>query len=912
MSHSEHQGEARHSDLPPQRGPQPGGADREAPFAGDIEFLSAALPAYSVVSRIAVGGQGVVYRATNGDGHSEVAIKILLDGPLASARESQRLQEEARVLKHLEHPNIVALRDAGIVRGRPYLVFDYVQGMLIDDYCVMHDLAPRQIVELFLPVCDAVACAHRAGIVHRDLKPANILIDKAGRPRLLDFGLARVLNADDSARLTQAGAAVGTVPYLSPEQAGGQDGDCRSDIYGLGLVLYALLSDGPPFPPIGDAEAARRLILTREITPLRDILAAEKQMRLRAGHELTADLDAIVMKAIARRPSERYATPDALCDDLQRYLHAQPPGARREYRRLRVRRWRQRWGPAVLASACTAALTVTIMTFTQSIRQARSDAAAARVAAKVQAEANRQVTRDAIEDALERTHESLGDLGESRSTYEGFAKLPEFRSKLIDSIEDLHELAGPQPEDPGTRHALAELYLAVGDSCRVEGRWKEAAYFYRLLRNLSRARAGAPDGDRACVLYIRAAVRLSAVRQLGGTELAEILPEAAALLAARAEDDELRYDVATLWKREGYDRTVSRRRPKAIEAFENVLALAPPDFDDLPATDRWQRLAGEARALLAWTRACIGEDVDYIAAAVRDAEQAEEAARQWRFDVQLQTDAVSACTIAARYLRFTGEWAKSEQWGIRALERALYIEEFATSFVNTYKPWRIPANELFQLYMEELKDCQRAARMVQFVETMVKAAPESEPANTAVTSPEGTACRTRAVWELECGDPRAALEALACFAEVELNRPHTDYFMHLKAGNVYRLYARAHLLNTDVPEHLERAIEYAQRAAREFGDLSELFPDEEEPVVRLANAIATLAEAYTARGAEGDAAAAAAALLAATERLDAVEARGHPILIPTEFRSARHQISEIRNRLPQELGMSAISPVSSR
>jgi serine/threonine protein kinase len=279
---------------------------------------------YRLLRLLAEGGMGSVWLAERSDGllNRPVALK-LPRGAWRSSGLVVRMAREREILATLSHPNIARLYDAGLTAdGQPYLALEYVEGRRIDQYCsdLRLDLGAR--LRLFVQVANAVAHAHGKLVVHRDLKPANILVDAGGQVRLLDFGIAKLLQegqAQDS-ELTQLSGRPFTLDYASPEQIGGQPITIGSDVYSLGVVLCELLADAHPYLPKRDSAAALEEAILRD-EPLRPSeLAAEPKTR----RALRGDLDTIVLKALKKRPDERYATVNALVEDVERYLQGRP------------------------------------------------------------------------------------------------------------------------------------------------------------------------------------------------------------------------------------------------------------------------------------------------------------------------------------------------------------------------------------------------------------------------------------------------------------------------------------------------------------------------------------------------------------------------------------------------------------
>lgn len=281
------------------------------------------------------GGMGVVFLAERVDGAYEqrVAIKfvraehLLLD-PARRDELVARFENERRLLARLEHPNIARILDGGSVGGLPYLVMEYVDGGSLLEHCERAGLDARARIALFRKVCDGVQAAHRHLIVHRDLKPQNILVDADGEPRLLDFGIARLLDpdADDAAGLTRHGAPALTPAYASPEQLRLEPPTTASDVYSLGVMLYELLTGARPYRLEGCSPAEIERIVCQTAPPLlrRAPLPAAAGSRRPARSIHGEDLERIVACAMHKQPERRYGSAQALADDLGRHLQGRP------------------------------------------------------------------------------------------------------------------------------------------------------------------------------------------------------------------------------------------------------------------------------------------------------------------------------------------------------------------------------------------------------------------------------------------------------------------------------------------------------------------------------------------------------------------------------------------------------------
>jgi eukaryotic-like serine/threonine-protein kinase len=313
--------------------------------------------AYEIDRLIGRGGMGAVYAAHRADGSFEqqVAIK-LIDLPLATDLFRERFRFERQILAGLNHPLIARLLDGGVTtEGEPFLVMEYVDGVPIHRFCEDHRLSISQRLMLFKSVCEAVQFAHQNLVVHRDLKPDNILVTEDGRPRLLDFGTAKLLSPSTDglgSEFTRQGFQSFTPQYASPEQVLGNPITTASDTYSLGVLLYLLLTGVLPYE-LKEFTTAEMVRVICEHPPRRPVLAASGDKRL------DADLEAIVLKALRKGPAERYLTAVQLAADVQAYLDGRTVSARRGTSRYRAGKFIKRHKVALLAAGLVlASLTV--------------------------------------------------------------------------------------------------------------------------------------------------------------------------------------------------------------------------------------------------------------------------------------------------------------------------------------------------------------------------------------------------------------------------------------------------------------------------------------------------------------------------------------------------------------------------
>ena len=328
---------------------------------------------YRILRVLGEGGMGMVYLAERCDeGFSQqVALKFLHAAAEGSPILHERFSQERRLLARLEHPGIARLLDGGVMdSGRPFLAMEYVQGQRIDEWCDARAMPLNERIALFLKVCDAVEFAHRNLVIHRDIKPANILVTADGTPKLLDFGIARIIEEGGQVLATATAAHALTLAYASPEQIEQQPLTTAADVYSLGVVLYQLVAGRRPYQHLVTPHLLSNAIVGGQVTApsrsLRELPAEENQPRRR----IPADIDAIVLKALRRQVSERYASVAEFAQDLRYYLARRPVKARRGRQWYRLRRFaqRNRWpltAAGMVLLAVLAGLTASLLALVQ-------------------------------------------------------------------------------------------------------------------------------------------------------------------------------------------------------------------------------------------------------------------------------------------------------------------------------------------------------------------------------------------------------------------------------------------------------------------------------------------------------------------------------------------------------------------
>lgn len=425
--------------------------------AGDASFLDtpamvlptgatsgARLGPYRLERLLGEGGMGQVWLAERADGMYErkVALKLLRPG-LANPELRQRFNREREILARFAHPHIARLLDAGIDHnGQPYLALEYVEGEPITSYCQSRQLDIAARLDLFRQVCEAVSHAHANLIVHRDLKPSNILVTPAGHVRLLDFGIAKLLDVQPlPVEQTRTGVRAFTLHYAAPEQIRGEPVTTMTDVYSLGVVLYELLTGSKPYllKRQTDAEWEEAILDGVPQKPSQAAARAEPEAcrpysPARLARELAGDLDNIALKALAKHPTRRYVSAEALSHDLLCYLRGRPVQARGESLGYRTRKYlqRHRWaigaGVAILV-VLSAALGVVGWQAQRALREA------------ARAQAMQRFVTELFQDAGSSSStpidlRSLLDMGIQRGE-RSLARQPEARAELYGAVAQL-------------------------------------------------------------------------------------------------------------------------------------------------------------------------------------------------------------------------------------------------------------------------------------------------------------------------------------------------------------------------------------------------------------------------------------------------------------------------------------------
>jgi len=401
---------------------------------------------YRVLDELGRGGMGYVFLATRADEQfkKKVAIKVVRQGMDPDA--VRRFRQERQILAGLEHPNIARLLDGGSTGdGRPYVVLEYVEGQNLLAWCDAHGLGVAERITLFRTVCRAVQYAHQNLVVHRDLKPANILVTADGTPKLLDFGIAKLLNAgvsDGPSDVTLAAQRLLTPEYASPEQVRGERITTASDVYSLGVVLFELLTAKRPYRfETGSPDEVARAVCEQE--PERPSAVCRREWR----KAIAGDLDTIVLKALRKEPGRRYVSAEQLAEDLRRHAAGLPVTAQRDTLGYRAGKFFRRHR---LAAAAAGVVLVTLLGgIAATARQARIARAE-----KLRADLRLQDVRKLAGSFLFEFHDAIATLPGSTPARELIVRR---------ALEYLGTLAKEGGTDPALQRELAGAYQKLGD-----------------------------------------------------------------------------------------------------------------------------------------------------------------------------------------------------------------------------------------------------------------------------------------------------------------------------------------------------------------------------------------------------------------------------------------------------------------
>ncbi len=428
------------------------------------EPLRLTIEGYEILRELHRGGQGVVYEAIQTATKRKVAVKVLLEGPHASKSAQKRFEREIELVAGLKHSNIVSVFHSGkTADGRDFCAMDYVRGLPLHHHVREKKLTLEQTLELFAKVCEAVNYAHQRGVIHRDLKPSNILVDAEGAPKVLDFGLAKIVGGPEQTAISMTGQVVGTLPYVSPEQGRGDPDeiDIRTDVYALGVILYETLTGHYPYPIAGlMADVLRHIAETPPTPPSKAWEASSGVAGRSAGRRISRtgcpidnEVETIVLKCLSKEPERRYQSAGELGRDLHHYLAGEPIEAKRDSGLYVLKKSLQRYKlPAAVAAGfvvvVTAALTASLAFWREAATQ--RDVA---FTERERAGANLKRARQAVDRYYTLISEDLmldrPDLGTTR------------KRLLQEALEHYNSFVDQNADNPQLRAELVAAYFRI-------------------------------------------------------------------------------------------------------------------------------------------------------------------------------------------------------------------------------------------------------------------------------------------------------------------------------------------------------------------------------------------------------------------------------------------------------------------
>ncbi|MFT4605382.1 MAG: serine/threonine protein kinase/Tfp pilus assembly protein PilF [Rhodothermales bacterium] len=646
-------------------------AVRKAVDAKDNELPETHVGPYRLIRPIGHGGMGQVYLAMRDDASYTryVAVKVIRRG-MDTDEILKRFKMERRILASLAHPNIARLLDGGATEdGLSYFVMEYIEGQPIGEYCNAQKLPVRQRLELFRKVCDAVQFAHRNLIVHRDLKPSNILVTSDGTPKLLDFGIAKVLNpnlAGYTMPMTNVDVRVMTPEYASPEQMRGDAVTTASDVYQLGILLYELLTGGRPHKTKGRSrKEIEDLVLSAEpekpSTAISGITGEEASKRTRrdgAGGSaverlrkmLSGDLDRIVLMALRKEADRRYASADFFQEDIRRYLEGMPVSAQADTVSYRARKFVLRHKVGVVASSALVILLIAVTVLAVRFALVTSEQSERIVLAAAKTE---QVSRFLVSTFQWANPEySLGEI----------VTVPQLMDRAVVQIDQ--ELAG-QPE------VQAHMLMELGIAYREMGDFDASERLLTRALAMRRADAAVPRLDLAASIF-----QLGVLRDWTGEwEKAEALLDESLTLREQEvgrNDPLISSNLNSLASIYAY----SGRRDEAQEMFQDALEIERATAGDGTLT------YAEILANQGWALHDIGLELETEGEREAMLDRAEEA---YRTSLELQVallgdghpNVASMHNNLGSLLQDRGRYAAAEQMHREtlAMRRVIYGEE---------------------------------------------------------------------------------------------------------------------------------------------------------------------------------------------------------------------------------------------
>jgi len=591
---------------------------------------------YELLEEISRGAQGIVFRARQPNTNRIIAVKRLLTGAFATESMKARFEREVSAAAALQHSNIVTIFGMDLIEGQPVLAMEWVDGRPLDAWArsVGAGASPiPEILRVFLALCDAVHHAHQRGVIHRDLKPSNVLVDVSDEPRVLDFGLARLVDdpLESSVRVTRTHEFVGTPVYAAPERLYGRADavDVRGDVYSLGVMLFETLTGALPYPDTETVAALLDAMRTSDPPP---------PSTLRLG--VDRDLDAIVLKAVAKDPTERYPSVDALGRDLRRFQSGDPVEAVRPTRwyilRKTIHRYRRLAAGAVFGVILIAAFAVTLSVMYGRQSELLREVTSARGEEKVARESMQRHQK-----VLEEMLRAAAEIGRGADF--------ELRRSLLDRAADSVE-----KEFSADPAALAAAHATVGSTYAALGLNREAERFLRSALSL-----------RESILLADDSRIVESLNALSENLLDMNRPQEARLLLARART------LAENWQMDSESSAALRDR-----TLDN-LGMVMQALNDLDAAESLHRTVCESRrARLGANHPKVADSRTRLAYVLHNRGDFDEARRLFGDALELRElavprneRAIASCRIdLGKALHLAGDFGRAEMLFRQAVE----------------------------------------------------------------------------------------------------------------------------------------------------------------------------------------------------------------------------------------------------
>jgi serine/threonine protein kinase/tetratricopeptide (TPR) repeat protein len=613
-----------------QAGSVPGAAvgepDHTSAYQAQTERPGTVIGSYKLLQQIGEGGMGTVFMAEQTEPvHRKVALKIIKPG-MDSRQVIARFEAERQALALMDHPNIAKVYDAGTTEGgRPYFIMELVKGVPITRYCDEHRLTPKKRLELFVPVCQAVQHAHQKGIIHRDLKPSNVLVaeyDDKPVTKVIDFGVAKATGPKltDRTMFTEFGQVVGTLEFMSPEQAklNALDIDTRSDIYALGVLLYELLTGTTPFEKKRLQQAAfdEMLRIIREEEPPKPstrLSTAEELPSIAANRSLEprklsglvrGELDWIVMRCLEKDRNRRYATANGLTHDIERYLHDEPVLACPPSAGYRLRKFARKHRTALRVAGAFVVLLVlaAAVSMWQAIRatlaeqrawqeqQQALNAEQKALEERNRAEASFHMARDAIDRFFTQVSESPKLKAQP---------MEKFRKELLLNAKEFYErFIREQFDTPGVRYDLGLAYKRLGEVHRELGDFtaaeKSLTKAVALIDELVPAQPEAAEYERdlgACHAALALVYFDNGRMEKANAAFEQALAIQERQAGAYPEAAEYRYALAKTYRDFGFMQGRLDQMDNAAKRYEQALDILTKLVQDYPVAEHQLLLA---------------------------------------------------------------------------------------------------------------------------------------------------------------------------------------------------------------------------------------------------------------------------------------------------------------------------------